>query len=184
MVGRHNLYNALAVIAIADDLGLSPTDIGAALETFEGVKRRQQIRGRKNQITVMDDFAHHPTAVRETIAAVKSFHAPRRLIAVFEPRTNSSMRNIFQDVYPLAFDFADLICIRQPPLLEKIPVAERFSSQKLVAELQQRGKDAHFFADTDAIVEFLIQHAVPGDLILVMSNGGFDNIHQKLLDRL
>ena len=184
MVGRHNLYNALAVIAIADDLGLSPTDIGAALETFEGVKRRQQIRGRKNQITVMDDFAHHPTAVRETVAAVKSFHAPRRLIAVFEPRTNSSMRDIFQDVYPLAFDFADLICIRQPPLLEKIPVAERFSSQKLVADLQQRGKDAHFFADTDAIVEFLIQHAVPGDLILVMSNGGFDNIHQKLLDRL
>ena len=184
MVGRHNLYNALAVIAIADDLGLSTTEIGAALETFEGVKRRQQIRGRKNQITVMDDFAHHPTAVRETVAAVKSFHAPRRLIAVFEPRTNSSMRDIFQDVYPLCFDLADFICIRQPPLLEKIPVAERFSSQKLVADLKQRGKDAYYFADTDAIVEFLGRHAVPGDLILVMSNGGFDNIHQKLLDRL
>ncbi|MBT8330794.1 MAG: UDP-N-acetylmuramate:L-alanyl-gamma-D-glutamyl-meso-diaminopimelate ligase [Deltaproteobacteria bacterium] len=184
LVGRHNLYNALAVIAIADDLGLLPADIGGALETFEGIKRRQQIRGRKNQITVMDDFAHHPTAVRETVTAVKSFHAPRRLIAVFEPRTNSSMRDIFQDVYPLAFDFADLICIRQPPLLEKIPAAERFSSQKLVADLKQRGQDAHFFADTDAIVEFLGRHAVPGDLILVMSNGGFDDIHQKLLDRL
>jgi len=184
LVGRHNLYNALAVIAIADDLGLSPADIGGALATFEGIKRRQQIRGRKNQITVMDDFAHHPTAVRETVTAVKSFHAPRRLIAVFEPRTNSSMRDIFQDVYPLAFDFADLICIRQPPLLEKIPAAERFSSQKLVADLKQRGQDAHFFADTDAIVEFLGRHAVPGDLILVMSNGGFDDIHQKLLDRL
>jgi UDP-N-acetylmuramate: L-alanyl-gamma-D-glutamyl-meso-diaminopimelate ligase len=184
MVGRHNLNNALAVVAIADELGLSTTEIGVALETFEGVKRRQQIRGCKNQITVMDDFAHHPTAVRETVAAVKSFHAPRRLIAVFEPRTNSSMRDIFQDVYPLCFDPADLICIRQPPLLEKIPIAERFSSQKLVADLKQRGKDAHFFADTDAIVEFLGRHAVPGDLILVMSNGGFDNIHQKLLDRL
>jgi UDP-N-acetylmuramate: L-alanyl-gamma-D-glutamyl-meso-diaminopimelate ligase len=132
----------------------------------------------------MDDFAHHPTAVRETVTAVKSFQSPRRLIAVFEPRTNSSMRDVFQKVYPLAFDDADLICIRQPPLLEKIPVVERFSSEKLVADLKQRGKDAHFFADTEGIVEFLIQHATPGDLILVMSNGGFDNIHQKLLDRL
>ncbi|MDJ0984694.1 MAG: UDP-N-acetylmuramate:L-alanyl-gamma-D-glutamyl-meso-diaminopimelate ligase [Desulfobacterales bacterium] len=184
MVGHHNLYNALAVIAIADNLGMSPADMAAALESFEGVKRRQQIRGRKNQITVMDDFAHHPTAVRETVAAVKSFHCPPRLIAVFEPRTNSSMRDIFQDVYPLAFDFADLICIRQPPLLEKIPVAERFSSEKLVADLRQRGQDAHYFKDTESIIEFLVQRALPGDLILVMSNGGFDNIHDKLLDRL
>lgn len=184
MVGRHNLYNALAVVAIADDLGLSPAEIGTALETFEGVKRRQQIRGQKNQITVMDDFAHHPTAVRETVAAVKSFQSPQRLIAVFEPRTNSSMRDIFQNIYPSAFDDADLICIRQPPLLEKIPVAERFSSQKLVADLKRRGKDAHFFADTESIVEFLVRNAAPGDLVLVMSNGGFDNIHEKLLDRL
>lgn len=184
MVGLHNLYNTLAVIAIADHLGLAHAEIGAALATFEGVKRRQQIRGHKNKITVMDDFAHHPTAVRETVAAVKSFHSPKRLIAVFEPRTNSSMRDVFQNVYPLAFDFADLICIRQPPLLEKIPVAERFSSEKLVADLRRRGKDAHFFADTGAIVEFLVRHAAPGDLVLVMSNGGFDNIHEKLLDRL
>ena len=184
LVGRHNLYNALAVIAIADHLGLSPAQIGAALETFRGVKRRQQIRGQKNQITVMDDFAHHPTAVRETVAAIKSYHCPQRLVAVFEPRTNSSMRDIFQNVYPLAFDDADLICIRQPPLLQKIPVVERFSSEKLVADLRQRGKDAHFFADTDAIVEFLVAHSVPGDLILVMSNGGFDNIHERLLKSL
>jgi UDP-N-acetylmuramate: L-alanyl-gamma-D-glutamyl-meso-diaminopimelate ligase len=94
------------------------------------------------------------------------------------------MRDIFQDVYPLSFDLADLICIRQPPLLEKIPVAERFSSQKLVTDLKQRGKDAHFFEDTDTIVDFLGRHAFPGDLVLVMSNGGFDNIHEKLLERL
>ncbi len=184
LIGRHNLFNALPVIAIADHLGLSHGKISAALETFQNVKRRQQIRGKKNQITVMDDFAHHPTAVRETVAAVKSFHSPKRLIAVFEPRTNSSMRKVFQDVYPLAFDFADLICIRQPPLLEKIPLAERFSSKKLVADLKRRGKAAHFFADTESIVEFLVRQAVPGDLVLVMSNGGFDNIHEKLLDRL
>lgn len=184
MVGRHNLCNALAVVAIADDLGISPAEMSQALATFKGVKRRQQIRGSKNQITVMDDFAHHPTAVRETVSAVKLFHSPQRLIAVFEPRTNSSMRDIFQNVYPLAFDDADLICIRQPPLLEKIPETERFSSEQLVADLKQRGKDAHFFADSEAIVEFLVRHAAAGDLILVMSNGGFDNIHQKLLDQL
>ncbi len=184
MVGRHNLTNALAVVAIADDLGISPAVISEALATFKGIKRRQQIRGCKNQITVMDDFAHHPTAVQETVTAIKLFHSPQRLIAVFEPRTNSSMRDIFQNVYPLAFDDADVICIRQPPLLEKIPVAERFSSELLVADLKQRGKDAHFFVDSEGIVEFLVRQATPGDLILVMSNGGFDNIHQKLLDQL
>jgi UDP-N-acetylmuramate: L-alanyl-gamma-D-glutamyl-meso-diaminopimelate ligase len=184
LIGRHNLMNALPVIAIADHLGTPVEKISAALETFEGVKRRQQIRGEKNRVTVMDDFAHHPTAVRETLEAVKSFYADKRLIAVFEPRTNSSMRNVFQNIYPQSFDPADLICIRQPALLKKIPAAERFSSEQLVADLKQRGKDAHFFADTDSIVEFLVRRAAPGDLILVMSNGSFDNIHAKLLDSL
>ena len=184
LIGRHNLFNALPVIAIADHLGTPIEKISEALETFEGVKRRQQIRGQKNQIIVMDDFAHHPTAVRETLEAVKSFYAQKRLIAVFEPRTNSSMRNIFQNIYPQSFDFADRICIRQPPLLNKIPAAERFSSEQLVADLKKRGKDAHFFADTDSIVEFLVRQAAPEDLILVMSNGSFDNIHERLLDRL
>ncbi|MEJ2223171.1 MAG: UDP-N-acetylmuramate:L-alanyl-gamma-D-glutamyl-meso-diaminopimelate ligase, partial [Desulfobacterales bacterium] len=115
---------------------------------------------------------------------VKSFYADKRLIAVFEPRTNSSMRNVFQNIYPQSFDPADLTCIRQPALLKKIPAAERFSSEQLVADLKQRGKDAHFFADTDSIVEFMVRRAAPGDLILVMSNGSFDNIHAKLLDSL
>jgi UDP-N-acetylmuramate: L-alanyl-gamma-D-glutamyl-meso-diaminopimelate ligase len=184
LIGSHNLINALPVIAIADHLRVPVDVIAEALETFEGVKRRQQIRGQKNRITIMDDFAHHPTAVRETLAAVKSFYAQNRLIAVFEPRTNSSMRKVFQNVYPACFDFADLICIRKPPLLEKIPVAQRFSSEQLVADLTLRGKDAHFFADTDAIIEFLVEQAKAGDLILVMSNGGFDNIHDRLLQRL
>ena len=184
LIGNHNLYNALSVIAIAHRLGVPAEAIADALETFEGIKRRQQIRGQKNQIIVMDDFAHHPTAVRETITAVKTFYAQNRLIAVFEPRTNSSMRKIFQSVYPEAFDFADLICIRQPPLLEKIPSHERFSSEQLVADLKKRGKAAHFYADTDSIIEFLVREATSGDLILIMSNGGFDNIHARLLDRL
>jgi UDP-N-acetylmuramate: L-alanyl-gamma-D-glutamyl-meso-diaminopimelate ligase len=184
LIGRHNLFNAIPAIAIADHLGTPIEKISEAMETFEGVKRRQQIRGQKNQIMVMDDFAHHPTAVRETIEAVKSVYAQKRLIAVFEPRTNTSMRNVFQSIYPQSFDFADRICIRQPPLLEKIPVAERFSSEQLVADLKKRGKDAYFFEDTESIIEFVVRQAAPGDLILVMSNGGFDNIHQRLLDRL
>jgi UDP-N-acetylmuramate: L-alanyl-gamma-D-glutamyl-meso-diaminopimelate ligase len=184
LIGRHNLFNALPIIAIADHLGTPVEKISEALESFEGVKRRQQIRGQKNQVIVMDDFAHHPTAVRETLQAVKSFYTGKRLIAVFEPRTNSSMRNVFQGIYPQSFDPADLICIRQPPLLKKIPAAERFSSEQLVADLKKRGKDAYFFSDTDSIVEFLANRAAPGDLILVMSNGSFDNIHERLLDRL
>ena len=184
LIGRHNLFNALSVIAIAHHLGLSSEEVGGALETFEGIKRRQQIRGQKNKIIVMDDFAHHPTAVRETVAAVKSFYSQNRLIAVFEPRTNSSMRKVFQDVYPASFDFADLICIRKPPLLEKIPVNERFSSEQLVADLKQNGKDAYYYADTESIIESLARQARPGDIVLIMSNGGFDNIHERLLKRL
>lgn len=184
LIGRHNLFNALPVIAIAHHLGVPVEVISSGLETFAGIKRRQQIRGQKNRIMVFDDFAHHPTAVRETIQAVKSAYPHNRLLAVFEPRTNSSMRKVFQNVYPASFDDADLICIRKPPLLEKIPPNERFSSEQLVADLKNRGKDAHYFADTESIIEFLVGKAAAGDLILVMSNGGFDNIHQRLLDRL
>ncbi len=184
LFGEHNLLNALSVIAIADRLKIPPQTIARALKTFEGIKRRQEIRGEKRQITVVDDFAHHPTAVRETVRAVKSVHVDGRLIAVFEPRTNTSMRSIFQGEYPYSFEMADIICIRQPPLLNKIPPGQRFSSRRLVNDLKSRGKDAHYFPDTDAIIEFLLKTAKPLDLVLIMSNGGFDNIHQRLLDRL
>jgi UDP-N-acetylmuramate: L-alanyl-gamma-D-glutamyl-meso-diaminopimelate ligase len=184
LMGEHNLLNALAAVAVADNLQIPVDVLSEALEGFENVKRRQEIRGQKNGITVMDDFAHHPTAVRETLAAVKPFYTNGRIIAVFEPRTNTSMRDVFQDVYPLSFDPADLICIRKPPLLNKIPPDRRFSSEKLVQDLIQRGKQAHYFPDTETIINYLISEAKPGDLILVMSNGGFDNIHEKLLDSL
>ena len=184
LLGEHNLLNALSAVVAADRLSISKEALAAAFETFEGVKRRQEVRGEKSGITVMDDFAHHPTAVRETIRAVKPFCPGGRLIAVFEPRTNSSMRNVFQNIYPLSFDGADVICIRQPSLLEKIPPQERFSSQQLVADLKGQSKNAHYFTDTDAIIDFLVTEANSGDLILVMSNGGFDNIHERLLEAL
>ncbi len=181
LMGEHNLMNALSVIAVARYIGISEDTIAKALLGFEGVKRRQEIRGQTHGITVMDDFAHHPTAVKETIRAVKPFYPNGRLIAVFEPRTNTSMRRVFQNVYPLCFDEADMICIRKPSRLDKVPEQERFSSEKLVEDLNTRGKDAHHFEDTDKIIEFLPKHARSGDVILVMSNGGFDNIHERLL---
>lgn len=184
MMGRHNLSNILSAIGAAHRLDIPPSTIGMALETFEGVKRRQEIRGVRKGVTVIDDFAHHPTAVRETLQAVKPYFPAGRLIAVFEPRTNTSMRNLFQEIYPDSFDAADLICIRKPPLLSKIPAGERFSSERLVSDLIKGGKTAHFFEETDGIVWFLARSARPGDAILVMSNGGFDNIHEKLLESL
>ena len=184
LYGEHNLLNALACIAIADGLDIPVNVIAAALQTFEGIKRRQEVRGQKRQITVLDDFAHHPTAVRETVRAVKSVVSGGRLIAVFEPRTNTSMRSVFQDEYSTVFDPADIICIRKPPLLNKIPSGQRFSSKQLVDDLKSRGKDAHYFADTDTILEFLLSNARPQDFVLIMSNGGFDNIHERLLEKL
>lgn len=184
LVGKHNLLNALSVIAIADNLGISPSVIGSAMETFLGPRRRQEVRGVKNGITVMDDFAHHPTAVKETIKAVRPYYPDGRVIAVFEPRTNTSMRQVFQNVYPLVFDDADMVCIRKPSRLDKIPVNERFSSEKLVWDLQKREKNAFHFDDTDSVITFLSEEARNGDLILIMSNGGFDNIHDRLLEVL
>jgi UDP-N-acetylmuramate: L-alanyl-gamma-D-glutamyl-meso-diaminopimelate ligase len=184
LMGRHNALNALAVIAVVDDLRIPVEVICHALETFEGIRRRQEIRGTKGGITVMDDFAHHPTEVRETLAAVRSFYPDQRIVAVFEPRTNSSRRKVFQKEYAESFDAADLVCVRKPPLTEKIPFEERFSSEQLTHDLLARGKEACCLPDTDAMVDHLIGVARPGDIMLVMSNGGFDNIHERLLDRL
>jgi UDP-N-acetylmuramate: L-alanyl-gamma-D-glutamyl-meso-diaminopimelate ligase len=184
LIGEHNLMNALAAIGVADDLGLEPEAIRKGLAVFSGVRRRQEVRGVKSGVTVIDDFAHHPTAVRETVRAVKSFYPQRRLWAVFEPRTNSSMRKVFQDLYPLCFHGADMVCIREPAMLHKIPADERFSSRQLVRDLAARGHRAHFFTDTDAILTFLEQRLESRDVVLIMSNGGFDNIHARLLERL
>jgi UDP-N-acetylmuramate: L-alanyl-gamma-D-glutamyl-meso-diaminopimelate ligase len=184
MIGVHNLKNTLAAIAVADHLGLSTGEIAEALTGFDGIRRRQEIRGEKRGVVVMDDFAHHPTAVRETLAAVKHYFSNNRVIAVFEPRTNSSMRKVFQQDYATVFDPADRVCIRKPSLLQKVPEGERFSSQQLVADLNKRGKDAVHFDDTEAIIDDLVHTSMRGDIILIMSNGGFDNIHERLLDAL
>ena len=184
LMGRHNAMNTIAAVAALIKLGVSHDVVLSSMERFEGIKRRQEIRGIKQGITVMDDFAHHPTAVKETIAAVKPFYDKGRVIAVFEPRTNSSMRDIFQADYALAFDDADVVCIRKPSRLDKVPENQRLSTKKLVQDIQDRGKKAFYFKDTESILFFLKEHTQQGDLVLVMSNGGFDNIHQRLLELL
>ncbi|MDM8537892.1 UDP-N-acetylmuramate:L-alanyl-gamma-D-glutamyl-meso-diaminopimelate ligase [Desulfobacterales bacterium HSG17] len=184
LLGEHNLLNALSVIAIADSLNISKEIIALGLETFQGPKRRQEIRGIKNGVTIIDDFAHHPTAVRETVKAIKPLCKNGRLIAVFEPRTNTSMRQVFQDIYPFVFDDADMVCIRMPSRLDKIPEKERFSSEKLVEDIKNQGKAAWHFEDTEVIIEFIVGEAKAGDVVLIMSNGGFDDIHIRLLESL
>jgi len=182
--GRHNLFNMVAALAVAHDMGVSPETAARALAAFRTTRRRQEVRGQVRGITVMDDFAHHPTAVRETIRGVAPFYPGGRVIAVFEPRTNTSMRTIFQSVYPQTLAQADLVVIREPSRLDKIPADQRLSAAGLVDDIGKLGTPARYFADTDGIIDFLVGEARSGDLILVMSNGGFDNIHQRLLERL
>jgi UDP-N-acetylmuramate: L-alanyl-gamma-D-glutamyl-meso-diaminopimelate ligase len=184
MPGRHNALNSLAVIAVLDKLGVARESIARGLRNFAGVKRRQEVRGTIGGVTVIDDFAHHPTAVRETLGALKAAYAGRRLLAVFDPRTNTSRRKVFQESYAAVFAAADQVLVREPEGMEKIPLEERFSAACLVADLQDRGITARLFADTGEILQYLEEIATTGDVVAVLSNGGFDNIHARLLEQL
>ena len=184
MPGRHNALNGLAVIAVLDRLGLDKEVIMTGLSCFEGVRRRQEVRGVVNDITVIDDFAHHPTAVRETLAALRQAYDGQRLVAVFEPRTNSSRRKIFQQDYVSSFDRADLVLVREPVPLKDFPTDQLFSSQQLASDLRARNIDALSFPDTDTILAHLQDRLQPGDVVAILSNGGFDNIHTRLLEIL
>ena len=184
LAGEHNALNTLSLIPILLRLGLSPEVMAAGITGFQGVHRRQEVRGVKAGVTVIDDFAHHPTAVRLTLQALRAQYLGQRLIAVFEPRTNTSRRSIFQSEYPRAFEGADRIIIREPPDLAKIPEEERFSSRKLVEDLKRLDRQADYFPDTDSLLTFLGGELRGGDVVLIMSNGGFDNLHQRLLEEL
>lgn len=185
LAGKHNCMNSLAVCAVMHHLGVPSEIINNGLKVFSGVKRRQEIRGIENGITVIDDFAHHPTAVRETLAALKAAYPKNRLIAVFEPRTNSSRRSIFQQDYVGAFDAADQILLREPIPIENLPVDEQFSSRKLASDLvDQRKLRAKSYQNTDDILSGLQPLLQPEDIVAILSNGGFDNIHERLLQQI
>ncbi len=184
MPGRHNCLNALAVIALLHRLGFSLERILPAMATFEGVKRRQQIRGEVNGITIIDDFAHHPTAVKTTLEAFRQSWPENRLIVVFEPRTNSSRRAVFQRDYAQAFSAADQVLIRRAMPLDGFSVEEQFSSTQLAEDLRAQHIPAQDFDDTGAIIAYLSKHCHAGDKVVILSNGGFDNIHSRLLQDL
>jgi len=183
-MGRHNLGNALAAVVAATLAGVSEHDIRESLVSFRGVKRRQDWVGNVRGIRVMDDFAHHPTAVSETLLAVRECHPEARLIAAFEPRTNSSRRKVFQEDYATAFKVADVICVKSPPGLESIPEPERLDAAKLVRDIARGGRDAHLFEGTDLLIRFLSDFCGPGDLVVCMSNGSFDGLPHRLTEAL
>ncbi len=184
LAGEFNVRNCLGVIAAADVLGLDRQAVAEALATFKSVKRRMQVRGEVNGVTVIDDFAHHPTAVRETLRALAQKYPNRRLVAVFEPRTWASRKKVFQADYARAFDPAGYIVIAALYEAYRVKAEEQMSIEELVEDLQAQGKPALAIDGADTIVEHLNPVLRAGDVVAIMSNGGFGGIHQKLLDSI
>jgi UDP-N-acetylmuramate: L-alanyl-gamma-D-glutamyl-meso-diaminopimelate ligase len=181
MSGHHNVENAVGVYALARSLGLSADQIREGFASFAGVKRRQEIRGEIGDVLVIDDFAHHPTAVRETITAIRLRYPDRRLWAVFEPRSNTSRRNIHQTEYAAAFDGAARASIRVPEPHDKVPLDEQLDINRVVAALNERGIQSDASPDVEVLVSRVIDEAQPGDVLLVMSNGAFGGFIPTLL---
>jgi UDP-N-acetylmuramate: L-alanyl-gamma-D-glutamyl-meso-diaminopimelate ligase len=182
--GTYNVLNALGVIVLARYNGIADKEIQAAFDSFKSVRRRQELRGKVNGITVYDDFAHHPTAIRETIAAIRQKHQGRRLIAVFEPRSNTSVRKIHQQALIDSFKEADEVILTTLYRQEKIPVEDRLEIKQVLKSLIKKKISALEFPEVKEIIEHLKTNCRSGDVVLIMSNGKFDNIHQRLLESL
>ena len=184
LAGMFNIRNCLAAIAAAETLGIERASVIEALATFKSVKRRMQVRGVARGVTVIDDFAHHPTAIRETLLGAQQKYPGRRIVAVFEPRSWTTRKKIFQKVYPLSFAPADYVVIA--PLFEAFRVAaeEQLSVDELLEDLRSAGKEAFSIEGADTIVEHLAPELRPDDVVVIMSNGGFGGIHEKLLTAL
>jgi len=184
MNGDHNLRNALAVSAVTLYEGLNADEIAGGLASFPGVKRRQEILGEPGDILVVDDFAHHPTAVRATIQATRERWPQRRLLAVFEPRSNSSRRKIFETAYGEAFKDVECAYICSPPFRHNDEAEHFMDIHAVLDQIHQTGSNAKSFSSSTAILESLVQDAQPQDVILIMSNGSFSGLHQDLLTSL
>jgi UDP-N-acetylmuramate: L-alanyl-gamma-D-glutamyl-meso-diaminopimelate ligase len=184
--GAHNVENALGVAAAATALGLSPQEIAAGLGAFGGVKRRQEVRGTAGGVTVVDDFAHHPRAVEKTLAAIRGSHPGARLLAAFEPRSNTSRRNLHQRDYadPATWAAAAEVFLLRPTPTDRVPENERLDLDAVVAGILAGGKRAAAFGSVDELVAAILASARPGDVVVAMSNGAFGGIWGKVLDGL
>lgn len=184
ITGEYNVLNATAVVAMSKILGFSENKIQIAMESFEGVKRRQEILGEPGGILVIEDFAHHPTAVRETVKGIQKKYPERKVFSIFEPRSATSRRRIFQKAYVEAFKGSHEVLLAKAFDQSKINEEDRFSSHELVRDLKNSGVTAEDFDSADQIVAALKARAHKGDVILIMSNGGFDGIYTKLIKAL
>ena len=183
LLGAFNVRNALAALAVGAAVGLNTDTLAAALRSFKGVRRRMQLRGTAAGVSVYDDFAHHPTAIGETLAGVRTAFPNRRLWAIFEPRSATSCRRIFQSDFARALSAADTVVL--PAVFRSnLPEDQRLSADQLVADLKEARVDARYIPHVDDIVTTVARESREGDLVVIMSNGGFDDIHQKLLTAL
>ncbi len=184
LAGEFNVRNAAMAAAAAGCAGLAPAEVRAGLATFEGVARRQELRGEAGGVRVVDDFAHHPTAIRQAIGGLRQRWGGARLWVLFEPRSNTTRRGVFQRELAEALAGADIAVVAGVANLEKVPLAERLDPERLVADIGRHGGDGRHLRAVPEIVEQVVGEARPGDVVAVLSNGGFGGIHGLLLERL
>ena len=178
------MRNAAMAAAAAGFYEVPKATIDRALRSFSGIARRQELRGEAGGVKVIDDFGHHPTAIAQTLRALKHRYHGHRLWAIFEPRSNTTRRAVFQHELPEALKLADGVFIAQVAKLEQIPETERLHPEMVIREIAESGGPAYYEVDADAIVERIVPLLKRDDIVAVFSNGGFDNIHEKLLGRL
>ncbi len=180
LAGEYNVWNATAAAALASACGVPKDSIAAALQTFKSVKRRLEVRAEVNGITIIDDFAHHPTAIASTLAALRARYPGARLWAILEPRSNTLRRNVLQNDLTNSLAVADEVIVANVFKSEAIPESERLNLEAVVAGIAQRGRRARIVPDADAIVQLAAPEMRPGDVVAILSNGGFGGIYEKL----
>jgi UDP-N-acetylmuramate: L-alanyl-gamma-D-glutamyl-meso-diaminopimelate ligase len=184
LAGEYNVWNATAAAALAADYGISREQIAAALKTFKSVKRRLEVRATVNGVTIIDDFAHHPTAIAGTLKALRSRYPGARLWVILEPRSNTLRRNVFQDVLGKSLAIADEVVVAEVFKSEAIPEVERLDLQAVAADVKKQGRRARIVATVDGIVQLVAPEMRSGDVVAILSNGGFGGIYEKLPQQL
>jgi UDP-N-acetylmuramate: L-alanyl-gamma-D-glutamyl-meso-diaminopimelate ligase len=184
LVGEFNVRNASMAVSVALAYRLPIEVIQSALARFGGVARRQELRGETNGIRVIDDFGHHPTAIRETLLALRHRYPAQKIWAIFEPRSNTTRRAIFQTALPEALKFADGVILARVARLDQLPPGDRLDPERVVQMIQSFGIPAFYEPSVDEILRRLKPLAKPGDVIVVFSNGGFEGIHERILKEL